>query len=115
MAHVIKGDLRAELFSYSIDEDKRRYLELLDGKLLLVTNTGKAPVEVVQRYKSLTDIERCFRVLKSDIEIGPVYHRLPKRIRAHTLICFMALVLYRVMRMRLKASKRAKSPTTLLE
>ena len=51
MAHVIKGDLRAELFSYSIDEDKRRYLELLDGKLLLVTNT----VEVVQRYKSLTD------------------------------------------------------------
>lgn len=115
MAHLIKVDLKAELFSYAIDEDKKRYLELLDGKLLLVTNTNTAAAEVVQRYKSLADIERGFRVLKSDIEIGPVYHRLPQRIRAHALICFMALVLYRVMRMRLKAAKRSESPTTLLE
>jgi len=115
MAHVIQVDLKAELFSYSIDEDKKRYLELLDGKLLLVTNTNEAAAEVVKRYKSLADIERGFRVLKSDIEIGPVYHRLPQRIRAHALICFMALVLYRVMRMRLKAAKRSESPTTLLE
>lgn len=115
MAHLIKVDLKAELFSYTIDEDKKRYLELLDGKLLLVTNTSASAAEVVQRYKSLADIERGFRVLKSDIEIGPVYHRLPQRIRAHALICFMALVLYRVMRMRLKAAKRTESPTTLLE
>lgn len=115
MAHVIKVDLKEELFSYTIDEDKKRYLELLDGKLLLVTNTKATAAEVVQRYKSLADIERGFRVLKSDIEIGPVYHRLPQRIRAHALICFMALILYRVMRMRLKAAKRSESPTTLLE
>ncbi len=115
MAHVIKVDLKADLFSYTIDEDKKRYLELLDGKLLLVTNTHTAATEVVQRYKSLADIERGFRVLKSDIEIGPVYHRLPQRIRAHALVCFMALVLYRVMRMRLKAAKRSESPSTLLE
>jgi len=70
---------------------------------------------VVQRYKSLADIERGFRVLKSDIEIGPVCHRLPHRIRAHALMCFMALVLYRVMRMRLRAAKRSESPSTLLE
>ena len=115
MAHVIKVDLKEELFSYTIDEDKKRYLELLDGKLLLVTNTKASAAEVVQRYKSLADIERGFRVLKSDIEIGPVYHRLPQRIRAHALICFMALILYRVMRMRLKVAKRSESPTTLLE
>ena len=115
MAHVIKVDLKAELFTYSIDEDKKRYLELLDGKLLLVTNTNAPAPEVVQRYKSLADIERGFRVLKSDIEIGPVYHRLPKRIRSHALVCFMALILYRVMRMRLTAAKRPESPTTLLE
>jgi transposase len=115
MAHVIKVDLKAELFTYSIDEDKKRYLELLDGKLLLVTNTNAPAPEVVQRYKSLADIERGFRVLKSDIEIGPVYHRLPKRIRSHALVCFMALILYRVMRMRLTAAKRSESPATLLE
>ena len=115
MAHVIKVDLKADLFGYTIDEDKKRYLELLDGKLLLVTNTHTAATEVVQRYKSLADIERGFRVLKSDIEIGPVYHRLPQRIRAHALVCFMALVLYRVIRMRLRVAKRSESPTTLLE
>ena len=115
MAHVIKVDMKAELFSYTIDEEKRRYLELLDGKLLLVTNTNTPAVEVVQRYKSLADIERGFRVLKSDIEIGPVYHRLPQRIRSHALVCFMALILYRVMRMRLTAAKRSESPATLLE
>jgi transposase len=115
MAHVIKVDLKADLFSYSIDEDKKHYLELLDGKLLLVTNTNVPAAEVVQRYKSLADIERGFRVLKSDIEIGPVYHRLPQRIRSHALVCFMALILYRVMRMRLSTAKRAESPATLLE
>lgn len=86
LAHLIKVDLQAEAFSFSIDEDKQRYLELLDGKLLLVTNTDTPAAEVVQRYKSLADIERGFRVLKSDIEIGPVYHRLPQRIRPHALV-----------------------------
>ena len=115
MAHVIKVDLKADLFSYSIDDEKKRYLELLDGKLLLVTNTAAPAQEVVQRYKSLADIEQGFKVLKSDIEIGPVYHRLPQRIRSHALVCFMALILYRVMRMRLAAAKRSESPSTLLE
>ena len=115
MAHVIKVDLKAELFNYTLDEEKKRYLELLDGKLLLVTNTDAPVAEVVQRYKSLADIERGFRVLKSDIEIGPVYHRLPQRIRSHALVCFMALILYRVMRMRLSDAQRSESPAILLE
>ena len=80
-----------------------------------MTNIDTAAAEVVQRYKSLVDIERGFRVLESDIEIGPLYHRLLQRIRAHALICFMALVLYWVMRMRLRAAKRSESPSTLLE
>jgi len=86
-----------------------------DGKLLLVTNTDAPAAEVVQRYKSLADIERGFHALKSEIEIGPVYHRLPKRIRAHALVCFLALILHRVLRMRLKASNRQESPARLLE
>ena len=115
LAHVIKVDLHQEAFSFSIDEARQRYLELLDGKLLLVTNTDAPPDQVVAHYKSLADIERGFKVLKSDIEIGPVYHRLPQRIRAHAMVCFIALVIYRVMRMRLKAAKRSESPTTLLD
>jgi transposase len=53
-------------------------------------------------------------VLKSEIEIAPVFHRLPERIRAHASICFMALILYRVMRQRLKAAGNGASPETAL-
>ena len=45
----------------------------------------------------------------------PVHHRLPDRIRAHAMICFLALVLYRVMRMRLKAKGHSASPRTALD
>ncbi|SEB10247.1 IS1634 family transposase, partial [Rubrimonas cliftonensis] len=86
-----------------------------DGKLALLTNAPDlTPADAVARYKALADIERGFRVLKSDIEIAPVHHRLPDRIRAHALICFLALTLYRVMRMRLKAKGRSASPSTAL-
>ena len=83
---------------------------------MLLTNVSDFTAEhIVQRYKSLADIERGFRVLKSDLEIAPVFHRLPDRIRAHALICFLALVLYRIMRMRLKANGSTHSPKTTLE
>jgi len=90
--------------------------ELFDGKLTLLTNAPDlTPAQAITRYKSLADIERGFRVLKSDIEIAPVHHRLPDRIRAHALICFLALVLYRIMRMRLKAKGHGASPRTALD
>ncbi len=115
LAHLIKVDLHSDLLQFDIDEERLQYLQRLDGKLLLVTNTeGDAP-EVVSRYKGLADIERGFRSLKSEIEIGPVYHRLPRRIRAHALVCFLALILHRVLRMRLKASGREESPQRMLE
>ena len=75
---------------------------------------GLKPSEVLRRYKALADIERGFRVLKSEINIAPVYHRLPQRIRAHALLCFMALILHRVMRHRLKLAKSELSPDQAL-
>ena len=99
-AHIIKVDLKAELFSYAVDEKALALAQMMDGKLLVVTNVRNmdAP-QVIKRYKSLADIERGFKVLKSELEIGPVYHRLPERNRAHASICFMALILHRVMRL----------------
>ena len=83
---------------------------------MLVNNTADlTPSEVVERYKSLTDIERGFKVLKSEIEIGPVYHRLPQRIKAHAEICFVALILYLVMRGKLKEGKSQLTPEKALE
>lgn len=115
LARIVRVDLKSELFTYAIDERALTHARLMDGKLLLVTNTRDlTPDEVVKRYKSLADIERGFRVLKSEIEIGPIYHRLPERIRAHAAICFMALILYRIMRTRLRASDTALSPERAL-
>jgi hypothetical protein len=116
LTRFIKADYTADRFSWAVDEDAITQAELFDGKLALLTNAPDlTPAEAVTRYKSLADIERGFRVLKSDIEIAPVHHRLPDRIRAHALICFLALVLYRVMRMRLKAKGHAGSPRTALD
>ena len=116
LAQIIKVDLKSELFAYSIDRKARRRAEMMDGKLLLVSNTKDlSPEEIVTRYKSLADIERGFRVLKSELEIGPVFHRLPDRIRAHASICFMALIIHRVIRQRLKQSESSMSPERALE
>lgn len=106
LARIVRVDLRSPLFSYDIDETALQHARLMDGKLLLVTNNRDlTPASVVDHYKSLADIERGFRVLKSEIEIGPMYHRLPRRIQAHAQICFMALVLYRIMRRRLASTE----------
>ena len=116
LARIIRIDLKSELFTYDIDEKALSLAKQNDGKLLLITNAQDlSPQEVIDRYKSLADIERGFRVLKSELEIGPVHHRLPERIRAHAAICFMALILYRVMRTRLRASESSLSPERALE
>jgi transposase len=116
LANIIRVDLKSDLFAYEIDHDAQALAELMDGKLLLVTNTPDlSPQGVVERYKSLADIERGFRVLKSEIEIGPVFHRLPERIKAHAAICFIALILYRVMRQRLSSAEAHLSPERALE
>ena len=115
LARIIKVDLKSDLFTYQIDESALARAQLMDGKLMLITNVkDMAPLEVIRRYKSLADIERGFRVLKSDIEIAPVFHRLPERIKAHASICFMALILYRVMRQRLKLAGSPLSPEAAL-
>ena len=116
LTRFIKPDLQADRFSWSVDEDAIARAELFDGKLALLTNAPDLTrAETVARYKSLADIERGFCVLKPDIEIAPVHHRLPDRIRAHALICFLALVLHRVMRMRLKARGHSASPRAALD
>ena len=116
LGNIVRVDMKGERFSYRIDEKALALAELMDGKLLVVTNVGDLDAEViVARYKALADIERGFRVLKSEIEIAPVHHRLPDRIRAHASICFLALVLQRLMRRMLRVAGSAFSPERAIE
>jgi transposase len=115
LANIIRVDLKSDLFTYDTDQAAQARAEMMDGKLLLVSNVpDMSAQDIVARYKSLADIERGFHVLKSEIEIAPVFHRLPDRIRAHASICFMALVLHRVMRQRLKLAGSPLSPDAAL-
>ena len=80
-----------------IDRAKIAAEEKLDGKYLLRTSDDSLSAEdIVLGYKQLWDIERGFRTLKTDLELRPVYHRKSDRIRAHVLLCWLALLLVRV-------------------
>jgi len=80
-----------------IDKAKVKEEEKLDGKYLILTSDDTISAEdVALGYKQLIDVETAFRTLKSTLELRPVYHRLEDRIRAHVLLCWLALLLVRV-------------------
>jgi hypothetical protein len=73
----------------------------LDGKYLLRTSDPHLSAEdVALGYKQLAAIERAWRDMKHVIDLRPVYHRLEDRIRAHVLLCWLALLLIRIVETR---------------
>ena len=81
--------------------------ERLDGKYLLTTSDPSLSAEdVALGYKQLLEAERSFRDLKGTLALRPVFHRKDERIRAHVLICFLALVIIRVAETRTDQSWR---------
>jgi transposase len=76
-----------------LDEQKITQDELYDGIFVITTSTDLSCVQVVERYKDLWQVEMAFRQLKSELEVGPVFHWKDRRIRAHIMICFLALIL----------------------
>src|SRR3954451_5113860 len=90
----LRPDARGRLV---IDTAKVRAEARLDGKYLLVTSDPDLSAEhVALGYKNLLEAEHGFRDMKSTLELRPVYHRLEPRIRAHVLLCWLALLLIRV-------------------
>ncbi len=80
-----------------LDRKKIAAEERLDGKYLLSTSDPHLSAEdAALGYKNLLEAERGFRDLNSTLELRPVFHRLEPRIRAHVLLCWLALLLIRV-------------------
>jgi transposase len=81
----------------AMDRAKVASEERLDGKYLLSTSDPHLSAEdIALGYKNLLEAERGFRDFKSTLELRPVFHRLEPRIRAHVLLCWLALLLIRV-------------------
>ncbi len=68
---------------------------------------------IVEHYHNLWRVEQAFRISKSDLQIRPMYHFKEQTIRAHVLICFMALAICKYME--LKTGKSTKSILKLLK
>ncbi len=71
--------------------------ERLDGKYLLSSSDPDLSAEeIALGYKNLREAERSFRDLKTTLALRPVFHRLEHRIRAHVVVCWLALLLIRI-------------------
>jgi Transposase DDE domain len=80
-----------------IDAKAIKAEENLDGKYLLRTSDPHLPAEdIALGYKQLLEVERGWRDLKQVIDLRPVYHRKEERIRAHVILCWLALLLIRI-------------------
>jgi transposase len=80
--------------SPSIDYERLRDEEIYDGKWILMTNEKNVSSFMAgEYYKSLQNIERGFRDLKSLITIQPIFHYKEERIRAHIFACFLSLII----------------------
>jgi len=80
-----------------IDQAAIRVEERLDGKFLLRTSDPSLSAEdVALGYKQLLQVERGWRDMKSTLDLRPVFHRKEERIRAHVLLCWLALLLIRI-------------------
>lgn len=66
-----------------------------DGLKGYVSNTSLDPSEVITHYSNLWQVEKAFRMSKSDLRFRPIYHRKENRIKAHILICFTAYAVYK--------------------
>ncbi len=86
-----KKYVKIEDMKISLDEEKLREEEIYDGKWVLITNSELSIGEVIGGYKGLAMIERHFRELKNELEVGPIYHYVERRIRGHIFVCFIAL------------------------
>jgi transposase len=101
----IENEVKISLSKQRIEEDKR-----WDGLKGYTTNTRLSIDEVLENYRDLWQIEKAFRIAKTDLEIRPIYHRVQRRIEAHICIEFVAYKVYKELERLLKLKNSELSP-----
>lgn len=96
----IEKEIKIGIDLQKIEEDKK-----WDGLKGYLTNTTLSNDEVLENYKDLWQIEKAFRIAKTDLEIRPIYHRVQRRIEAHICIAFVAYKIYKELERQLKIKK----------
>jgi len=113
--NITKSDLKLSYYAkyldvddtckikYKLNPDKVELDEKLDGIKGFATNDFTLkPNDVIAHYNNQYNVERAFRISKTDLRIRPIYHRLQDRIKAHILISFVSYAIYKEFERRLK-------------
>lgn len=87
--------------NYVLDMDKIYEEEKYDGFYAVATNLDDSAKDILAVAQNRYKIEDCFRIMKTNFDARPVFLRKPERIRAHFLICYTALLIYRLMECKL--------------
>jgi len=83
------------------DEEKLAYEEALDGYYVICTSeTDKTDAEIIKIYQGLWKIEESFKIIKSDLDARPVYVSRTDHIRAHFIVCYIALIIMRILQLK---------------
>lgn len=104
------GDVKISIDKTRINEDKK-----WDGLKGYITNTTLSKEAVIENYRHLWNIEKAFRIAKTDIEIRPIYHQLQRRIEAHICLAFVAYKIYKELERQLFEKKTALSVEKAIE
>jgi transposase len=99
----------------TLDQEKVAHDSRWDGLKGYLTNAKLNKDQIIENYQHLWQIEKAFRIAKSDLKIRPIFHRLQRRIEAHICISFVAYKLYKELERLLHEKKATISPLRAIE
>ena len=106
----LKGEINIEIKYDKFEKDKK-----WDGLKGYITNSNLSASKIIENYNQLWQIEKAFRISKTDLKIRPIYHRLKDRIEAHICISFTAYSIYKELERILKHFKAPFSVKRAME
>lgn len=100
---------------YEIDADRIAEEEKYDGFYAIATNLEDEAKDIIAISSNRYKIEDCFRIMKTNFSARPVFHHKGERIKAHFLLCYTALLIFRLLEAKLKEHKYSCTTLNILE
>ena len=100
---------------YEIDQSVIEEEEKYDGFYAIATNLDDPAKDIIEISSNRYKIEDCFRVLKTNLSARPVFHQKRERIISHFLICYTALLIYRILEKKLNTTNTHFTTENIIE
>ena len=102
--------------NWELDKDAISKDEMFDGYYAIETSkTGMSVNDILEAHHTLWKIEESFRIMKSTMEVRPIFHWTEKRIKGHFVVCFLSFLLERTLELMLKENNMKASPERIQE